>query len=88
VYRVQKLKDCNRNGEVLSTSNLERLSCFITSTILAKLLKIQLLTQGTLLILTPKVIDCRKNSFVERTQPFGNFSKRNRAGCTNKSRFN
>jgi hypothetical protein len=31
VYRVEKLKDCNRNGEVLSTSNLERLSCFIKS---------------------------------------------------------
>jgi hypothetical protein len=28
VYRVEKSKDCNRSGEVLSTFNLERLSCF------------------------------------------------------------
>jgi hypothetical protein len=31
VYSVEKLKDCNRNREEVSTSNLERLSCFITS---------------------------------------------------------
>jgi len=36
----------------------------------------------------PKVIDHRKNSFIERTQPLRNFSKRTRAGCTNKSKFN
>jgi hypothetical protein len=36
----------------------------------------------------PKVIDCRKHSFEERTQPLRNFSKRSRAGGTNKSRFN
>jgi hypothetical protein len=30
----------------------------------------------------------RKNSFVERTQPLQNFSKRSGAGSKNKSRFN
>ncbi len=36
----------------------------------------------------PKVIDHRKHSFEERTQPFRNISQRTRAGCTNKSSFN
>ncbi len=35
----------------------------------------------------PKVIDCRKHSFKERTQPLRNISQRSRAGCTDKSRF-
>jgi hypothetical protein len=32
VYRVEKSKDCNRSGEALSISDLERLRLFITST--------------------------------------------------------
>jgi hypothetical protein len=36
----------------------------------------------------PKVIDRRKHSFEERTQPLRNISQRSRAGCTDKSRFN
>jgi hypothetical protein len=36
----------------------------------------------------PKVIDHRKHSFEERTQPLRNFSKRSRAGYTNKFKFN
>ncbi len=46
VYSVEKSKDCNRRGEVLWTSDLERFSCFITSTTPVKVLRIQL-TQGT-----------------------------------------
>jgi hypothetical protein len=47
VYRVEKSKDCNRSGEALSTSDLKRLSLFITSTTPVESLRIQLLTQGT-----------------------------------------
>ncbi len=47
MYRVEKSKDCNMSGEALSTSNLERLSLFITSTTAVESLRIQLLTQGT-----------------------------------------
>jgi hypothetical protein len=35
--------------------------------------------------LHPKVFNCGKNSFVERTKPLRNFSKRSGTGCTNKS---
>jgi hypothetical protein len=34
------------------------------------------------------VIDRRKHSFEERTQPLRNVSQRSRAGCTDKTRFN
>jgi hypothetical protein len=91
VYRVEKSKDCNRSGEALSTSDLERLSLFITSTPPVESLKIQLLTQGTSAFLKfrhPKVINCRKHSFEDRTQPLRNLSTRSRAGCTNESSFN
>jgi hypothetical protein len=47
VYRVEKSKDCNRSGEASSTSDLKRLSLFITSTTPVESLRIQLLTQGT-----------------------------------------
>jgi hypothetical protein len=47
VYKVGKSKDCNRSGEALSISDLERLSLFITSTTPVKSLRIQLLSQGT-----------------------------------------
>jgi len=47
VYRVEKSKDCNRIGEALSISYLERLSLFITSTTPVESLRIQLLSQGT-----------------------------------------
>jgi hypothetical protein len=36
----------------------------------------------------PMVIDCRKCSFEERTQPLRNISKKTRGSCTDKSRFN
>jgi hypothetical protein len=49
-------------------------------------LRIQLLSQGT--SRHPKIIDHRKHSFEERTQPLRNISQRKRAGCTDKSRFN
>jgi hypothetical protein len=70
---------------------IERLSCLITSNTPVESLRIQLLTQGTSAFLsfdTKKVIDCRKNRIVERTQPLRNFTKRSRAGYTNKYRFN
>jgi hypothetical protein len=85
VYRVEKSKDCNKSGEALSTSDLKRLSLFITSTTPVESLRIQLLTQGTSAFFEfrhPKVIDCRKHSFEERTQPLRNFSKKSRAGCS------
>jgi hypothetical protein len=47
VYRVEKSKDCNRSGEALSLSDLERLRLFITSTTPVESLRIQLLSQGT-----------------------------------------
>jgi hypothetical protein len=47
VYRVEKSKDCNRSGKASSTSDLKRLSLFITSTTPVESLRIQLLTQGT-----------------------------------------
>jgi hypothetical protein len=47
VYRVKKSKDCNRSGETLSISDLERLRLFITSTTPVESLRIQLLSQGT-----------------------------------------
>jgi hypothetical protein len=90
VYRVEKSKDCNRSGEALSTSDLERLSLFIISTPPAESLRIQL-TQGTSAFFKfrhPKVINCRKHSFEDRTQPFRNLSMRSKAGCTNDSSFN
>ncbi len=87
MYRVEKLKDCNRNGEVLSTSNLERLGCFITSNYSCKVVENSMTNTRNIVNFDTKG-QLRKNSFVERTQPFGNFSKRNAAGCTNKSRFN
>jgi hypothetical protein len=70
---------------------IERLSCLITSTTPVESLRIQLLTQGRSAFLsfdTKKVIYCRKNRIVERTQPLTNFTKRSRAGYTNKYRFN
>ncbi len=36
----------------------------------------------------PKIIDHRKNSFVERTEQLRNFSKGSGAHCTNESWFN
>jgi hypothetical protein len=82
VYRVEKSKDCNRSGEVFS--NLERVSCFIASSTPVESFRIQLLTQGTSAFLSFNTLRSlpRKNSFVERTQPLRNFSKRSRAGCT------
>jgi hypothetical protein len=47
VYKVEKSKDCNRSGEALSISDLERLKLFITSTTHVESLRIQLLSQGT-----------------------------------------
>jgi hypothetical protein len=47
VYRVEKSKDCNRSGEALSISDLERLRLIITSTTPVESLRIQLLSQGT-----------------------------------------
>jgi hypothetical protein len=47
VYRVEKSKDCNRSGEALSLSDLERLRLFITSTTPVESLRIQLQSQGT-----------------------------------------
>jgi hypothetical protein len=44
---LKKSKDCNRSGEALSISDLERLSLFITSTTPVESLRIQLLSQGT-----------------------------------------
>jgi len=43
---LKKSKDCNRSGEALSISDLERLSLFITSTTPVESLRIQLLSQG------------------------------------------
>jgi hypothetical protein len=45
VYRVEKSKDRNRSGEALSTSDLERLSLYITSTPPVESLRIQLLNK-------------------------------------------
>jgi hypothetical protein len=47
VYRVEKSKDCNKSGEALSLSDLERLRLFITSTMPVESLRIQLLSPGT-----------------------------------------
>jgi hypothetical protein len=90
VYRVEKSKDCNRSGDALSISDLERLRLFITSTMPVESLRIQLLSPGTSAFFEfrhPKVIDCRKHSFEERTQPLRSISQRSGAGCTDKSRF-
>jgi hypothetical protein len=51
------------SGEALSTSDLERLSCFITFTTPVESLRMQLLTQGTSVFLsfdTPKVINSKE----------------------------
>jgi hypothetical protein len=90
VYRVEKSKDCNRSGQALSISDLERLRLFITSTTPVESLRIHLLSQGTSAFefRHPKVNDHRKHSFEERTKPLRNISQRSRAGCTDKSRFN
>jgi hypothetical protein len=80
VYRVEKSKDCYMSGEAL----------FITSTTPVVIENSTTNTRNICLFefRHPKAIDCRKHSFGERTWPLRKFSKRNRAGCTNKSRFN
>jgi hypothetical protein len=91
MYRVEKSKDYNRSGEALSILNLKRLRLFITSTTPVKSLGNQLLSQGTstsLSLDTQKVIDHRKHSFEERTQPLRNINQGSRAKCIDKSRFN
>jgi hypothetical protein len=94
MYRVEKSKDCNRSGEALSISDLERLSLFITSTTPVESLRVienpTTITRNICLFefRHPQVIDRRKHSFEERTQPLRNISQRSRAGCTDKSRFN
>jgi hypothetical protein len=94
VYRVEKSKNCNRSGEALSISDLKRLSLFITSTTPVESLRIienpTTITRNICLFefRHPEVIDHRKHSFEERTQPLRNISQRDRAGCTDKSRFN
>jgi len=52
VYRVHKSKDCNRSGEALSISDLDRLRLFITSTTPVESFRLQLLSQGTSAFLT------------------------------------
>jgi len=47
VSRVEKSKDSNRSGEVLSTFDLGGLSSFLTFITPVKSLRMQLLTQGT-----------------------------------------
>jgi hypothetical protein len=89
VYRVEKSKDCNRSGEALSISDLERLRLFITST--NRVIENPTTITRNICFFEfrdPKIIDCRRHSFEERTQPLRNISQRRRAGCTDKSRFN
>jgi hypothetical protein len=52
VYKVEKSKDCNKSGEALSLSDLERLRLFITSTTPVESLRIQLLSQRTSVFLS------------------------------------
>jgi hypothetical protein len=52
MYKVEKSKDCNKSGEALSISHLEQLRLFITSTTLVQSLRIQLLSQGTFVVLS------------------------------------
>jgi len=47
VYRVEKLKNCNKSGEALSISDLERLRLFIISITPVESLRIQQLLIGT-----------------------------------------
>jgi len=91
VYRVEKSKDCNRSGEALSISDLEwfKIIYYLHHSCTA----IENPTSITRNIRFfefrhPKVIDRRKHSFEERTQPLRNVSQRSRAGCTDKTRFN
>jgi hypothetical protein len=90
VYRVEKSKDCNRSGETISISDLKQLRLFITSTTPIVIENPTTITRNICFFefRHPKVIDRRKHSFEERTQPLRNISQRSRARCTDKSRFN
>jgi hypothetical protein len=86
VYRVEKSKDCNRSGEALSISDL---IYYLHHS--HKVIENPTTNTRNICLFEfrhPKDIDYRKHSFEERTQPLRNFSKRSRAGCTNKSRIN
>ncbi len=91
MYRVEKSKDYNKSGEALSILDLQRLRSYITSTTPIESLTIQRLSQRNICFFElkhPKVIDSKKCSFEEKTQPFRNIGQRTKAGCTNKSKFN
>jgi hypothetical protein len=91
VYRVEKSKDCNRSGEALSISDLERFRLFITSTTPVESLRIQLLSQGTSAFLsldTQRSLTVGNIALKKEHKPLRNISQRTRAGYTDKSRFN
>jgi hypothetical protein len=91
VYRVEKSKDCNRSGEALSISDLERLRLFITATTPVESLRIQLPSQGTSAFLsldTQTSLTVGNIALKKEHSHLRNIRQRSRAGCTDKSRFN
>jgi len=87
LYRVKKPNDSSKSREVISTSDLKRYRSFITSTapIVIENPAMNRRNMSLFEFLHPKVFNCGKNSFVERTKPLRNFSKGSGTGCTNKS---
>jgi hypothetical protein len=80
VFRVYKSNNCNKGGEALSNSDLERLKEFYDIHYSCRVIK-----NPTTKI---KNIDHRKNGFVEGIEPLQNFSKASGTCCTDKSQFN
>jgi hypothetical protein len=61
---VEKLKNCNKSGEALSISDLQRLRLFIISTTPIESLRIQQLSQGTSAFLS---LDTQGSLAIENT---------------------
>jgi hypothetical protein len=91
VFRVLKSNNCNKGGEALSISDLERLKEFYDIHYSRRVIKnptTKIKNMSFSEFGHRKIIDHRKNGFVEGTEPLQNFSKASGTCCKDKSQFN